>query len=113
MQYDTIGLSNANDCGQAPGFADGSSSPVAPEVFDFDRSSGANSSRSMIVPFDDSLDFFEKDFDLSSTLTKEESKKEANTEVHDFFNIELMTSFGREDSAKQADEALANHQTRR
>ena len=74
-----------------------SSSPAASKFFDFEGGSDTNSSQSMIVPFGDNLDFFNKDFDLSSTLTKEEPKKEGNTEFHDFFNTELeMTGFGGE-----------------
>lgn len=72
-----------------------SSLPAASNFFDFEDSSDANSSQSIPVPFDDNLDFFKRDFDLSSTLNKEESTKEANTEFHDFFNAELeMTGFG-------------------
>ncbi len=71
-----------------------SSSPAASKFFDFEGNSDANSSRSIPVPFDDSMDFFKKDFDLSPTLNKEPTK-EANTEFHDFFNAELeMTGFG-------------------
>ena len=74
-----------------------SSSPAASKFFDFEGSSEANTSQSMPAPLDDSLDFFNRDFDLSSTLTKEEPKKETNTEFHDFFNTELeMTGFGCE-----------------
>lgn len=72
-----------------------SSSPAASKFFDFEGSSDANSSQSIPVLFDDNLDFFKKDFDLSSTLNKAEHTKEANTEFHDFFNAELeMTGFG-------------------
>ena len=70
-----------------------SSSPAASKFFDFEGSSEANLSQS--VPFDNSLDFFKRDFDLSSTLNKDEPRKEANTEFQDFFNAELeMTGFG-------------------
>lgn len=72
-----------------------SSSPAASKFFDFDSSSDAQSSQPIPLPFDDNLDFFKKDFDMSSTLSKEEPRKEANTEFHDFFNAELeMTGFG-------------------
>lgn len=71
-----------------------SSSPAASKFFDFEGNSEANPSRSIPVPFDDNIDFFKKDFDLSPTLNKEPTK-EANTEFHDFFNAELeMTGFG-------------------
>lgn len=71
-----------------------SSSSAASKFFDFEGSSDANSSQSISVPFDN-LDFFKRDFDLSSTLNKEEATKEANTGFHDFFNAELeMTGFG-------------------
>ena len=74
-----------------------SSSPAASKFFDFESSSDANSSQSIPLPFDDNIDFFKKDFDMSSTLNREEPKKEANTEFHDFFNAELeMTGFGAE-----------------
>ena len=74
-----------------------SSSPAASKLFDFEGSSDANSSQSIALPFDDNLDFFKRDFDLSSTLNKEEPNKEANTEFDDFFNAELeMTGFGDE-----------------
>ena len=73
-----------------------SSSPTASKFFDFEGSSEANSSQSLPGPLEDSLGFFNRDFDLSSTLTKEEPK-ETNTEFHDFFNTELeMTGFGCE-----------------
>ena len=72
-----------------------SSSPAASKFFDFDGSSDTKFSQSIPVPFDDNLDFFKRDFDMPSTLSKEESTKEANTEFHDFFNAELeMTGFG-------------------
>ena len=74
-----------------------SSSPAASKFFDFEGSSDANPCQSIPVPFDDNLNFFQRDFDLSPTLTKGESKKEANTEFGDFFNAELeMTGFGGE-----------------
>lgn len=72
-----------------------SSSPAASKFFDFEGGSDVNSSQSIPVPFDDNLDFFKRDFDLSSTLNKEEPTKEVNTDFHDFFNAELeMTGFG-------------------
>ena len=72
-----------------------SSSPAASKFFDFEDNSDVNSSQSIEVPFDNNMDFFKRDFDLSSALNKEEAKKEANTEFHDFFNAELeMTGFG-------------------
>ena len=72
-----------------------SSSPTASKFFDFETSSDANSTQSIGVPFDDTLDFFKRDFDLSTALIKDEPKKETNTEFHDFFNAELeMTGFG-------------------
>ena len=71
-----------------------SSSPAASKFFDFEGSSDAKSSQSIPAPFEDRLDFFTRDFDLSSTLTKGDPQKEANTEFHDFFNAELeMTGF--------------------
>ncbi|CAF9923365.1 MAG: Metallothionein expression activator [Alectoria fallacina] len=74
-----------------------SSSPAASKFFDFDGSSDVKSSQSIAVPLDDNLDFFKTDFDMSSTLSKEESMKGANMEFHDFFNAELeMTGFGGE-----------------
>ena len=70
-------------------------SPAASKFFDFEGSSDANSSQSIAVPFDDSQDFFKRDFDLSSTLSKGYPTNEADTEFDDFFNAELeMTSFG-------------------
>ena len=66
-----------------------SSSPAASKFFDFEGSSDANSSQTMAVPFDDNLDFFKRDFDLSSALSREEVKKEGKTEFHEFFNAEL------------------------
>ena len=72
-----------------------SSSPAASKFFDFEGSSDANSSQSIPVPFDENLDFFKRDFDLSSALNKEEPTKDANTDFHDFFNAELeMAGFG-------------------
>lgn len=72
-----------------------SSSPAGSKFFDFDGSSDAKSSQSIPIPFDDNIDFFKRDFDISSTLNKEEATKDANTEFHDFFNAELeMTGFG-------------------
>ena len=74
------------------------SSPAPSKFFDFEGGPDTNPSQSIMVPFNGSLDFFDKDFDLSSTLlAKEETKKEANTEFQDFFNTELeMTGFGGE-----------------
>ena len=72
-----------------------SSSPAGSKFFDFEGSCDVNSSQSIPVSFDDGLDFFKKDFDLSDSLNKEEPTKEANMDFHDYFNAELeMTGFG-------------------
>ena len=88
--------SSTNHSGTPPELDLCSSSPMASKFFDFEGSSDANSSESIPIPFDDNLDFFKRDFDLSSALNKEPTK-EASTEFHDYFNAELeMTGFGGE-----------------
>ena len=83
-----------------------SSSPAASKFFDFDCSSEANTTESL--PFDANNDFFAKDFELSTELTKEEPTIESNSIFNDFFNAELeMTGF--DDASLQRgkyDEAL-------
>ena len=72
-----------------------SSSPAASKFFDFEGSSEGNSSQPIPALLEDNLDFFGQDFALSSTMTKEEPKKETSTDFQDFFNEELeMTGFG-------------------
>lgn len=86
--------SSTSHFGTPPELDLSSSSPAASKFFDFEGSSDANSSQSIPVSFDDNLDFFKRDFDLSSTLNKDEPT-EAGTDFHDFFNTELeMTGFG-------------------
>lgn len=88
--------SSTSQFGTPPELDLSSSSPIASKFFDFEGSSDANSSESIPAPFDNNLDFFKRDFDLSSALN-EEPIKEANTEFHDYFNAELeMTGFGVE-----------------
>lgn len=85
--------SSTSHFGTPPELDLSSSSPTASKFFDFEGSSDANSSESIPVSFDDNLDFFKRDFDLSTALNKEPTK-EANTVFHDYFNTELeMTGF--------------------
>ena len=86
--------SSTSHFGTPPELDLSSSSPIASKFFDFEGSSDVNSSESIPVPFDDNVDFFKRDFDLSSALNEEPTK---NTEFHDYFNAELeMTGFGGE-----------------
>lgn len=86
--------SSTSQFGTPPELDLSSSSPAASKFFDFPDSSDVNSSQSLPSTFDDNLDFFKRDFDLSSTLSKDGTPA-ANTEFHDFFNTELeMTGFG-------------------